>query len=490
VTGAKDADGMPRWEEAQLPPAPVFRPGQWTMLIGPGLLMAGANIGGGEWLLGPLVTAQYGGRILWLATLSISLQVFLNLCVMRYTLYTGEPVFVGFLRTSPGPKCWSLIYLFLDLGTYFPFLAANAAVPLSAVILQRLPTVEDDSLVRSLGYGVFIAAFLPLIFGGKVYNALERVLVTKLVLVLGYLTFVAIFLVSWDTKWEIFSGLFKFGAMPEGDFNWASLAAFAAIAGAGGLHNTSFSNYARDKGWGMGGRVGAIPSIVGGKEIQLSHIGSIFEVNSETLVQWRGWLRHIFRDQVFLWAPACVIGAALPALMSYEFIRGAQNVEGHAMAAMTAQSMADRHGQIFWLLTLLCGFLIFFPSQIAVLDSFTRRWTDVLWVASKRLRRLPGHDVKYVYYTLLVLYGLWGLLVLNLTPNPLVLAVSSGVLLNFALAFAALHVLRVSVTLLPQELRPAWPMRVGLVCCALFYTGISGIALRQHWPRIMQWLGI
>ena len=36
--------------------------------------------------------------------------------------------------------------------------------------------------------------------------------------------------------------------------------AFIAIAGSGGLANTLFSNYTRDKGWGMGAHVGAIPS--------------------------------------------------------------------------------------------------------------------------------------------------------------------------------------------------------------------------------------
>jgi hypothetical protein len=45
---------FPPWQIAELPQAPVFRLRYWTMLIGPGLLMVGANIGGGEWLFGPL----------------------------------------------------------------------------------------------------------------------------------------------------------------------------------------------------------------------------------------------------------------------------------------------------------------------------------------------------------------------------------------------------------------------------------------------------
>jgi len=482
------ASTFPSWETAELPPAPVFRARQWTGLIGPGLLMAGANIGGGEWTLGPLVTAQYGGRVMWLGTTAILMQVFYNLAVMRYALYTGESIFVGFFRTRPGPRFWTVFYLFIDAGGYWPYLAANAAVALSAAILHRLPTTQDDTLVRTLGYVIFLASFVPLIFGGKIYNALERILVTKLVLVLGFLGGIALFWVSWDTKWEIISGLYRFGSLPEGNFNWATLAAFAAIAGAGGLSNIAFSNYTRDKGWGMGSQVGAIPSAVGGKTITLSHTGKVFEINSINLVEWKGWLRHIWRDQVVLWAPACTIGVALPAMISYEYIRGVKYVDGNGAAAMTAQALAAQHGDILWYLMLLCGFAILFPTQIANLDGLARRWTDVIWVGVKRVRHLEGNQVKYVYYLLLLLYCVWGLVALKLTPNPLLLTIASGVFLNFGMGFSSLHVLWVTIFLMPREVRPPLAMRIGLVCCAMFYIGISCTALNQYWPDVVRWM--
>src|SRR6186713_376025 len=120
---------FPAWERDQLPEPPDTtgrRP--WTSVIGPGLLMVGANIGGGEWLFGPLVTAQYGGRVLWLATAAILMQVFYNLAVMRYALYCGEPIFVGFFRTSPGPRFWTVFYILGDMGGMWPYMASNAAV--------------------------------------------------------------------------------------------------------------------------------------------------------------------------------------------------------------------------------------------------------------------------------------------------------------------------------------------------------------------------
>jgi hypothetical protein len=460
------------------------------MLIGPGLMMAGANIGGGEWLFGPVVTAQYGGTLLWIALTAILLQVVYNLAIMRYTLYCGENIFVGLFRTRPGARFWTIFYITLDLAGAWPYLASNAAVPLAAVMLGRLPGTEDGGFVKSLGYAIFLAAFVPLIFGGKIYNALERILVAKLFIVLAYLGFIALFWASWDTWKEIVSGLFRFGALPEGEVNWALLAGFAAIAGSGGLYNTTLSGYVRDKGWGMGATVGAIPSAIGGRTIRLSHTGRVFdETSAENRHRWNGWLRHIRRDQLALWAPGCLLGMLLPAMMSYEFIRGVKNVNGQAAAAMTAQAIADQHGQIFWYLTLLCGLLIMIPTQVSQLDGIARRWTDVIWIGSKRLRHLEGNQAKHVYYALLAVYGVWGLIALRVTPSPLVLAIATGVMVNFAFAFSALHSLWANLTLLPETLRPGWLMRLGLVAAAVFYFGISIVGLWQQWPNLMEWMG-
>jgi hypothetical protein len=479
---------FPDWQQDQLPEPPRLELRRWTALIGPGLLMAGANIGGGEWLFGPLVTAQYGGQVLWLATISILVQVAYNLSVMRYALYTGESIFVGYFRVWPGPWCWAFVYLLFEFGAIWPYLSSNAAVPLAAVFLGRLPGQADAGFVRALGYAVFLSAFVPLIFGGKIYNALEKVMVTKLVLVLAYLGFVTLFFTHASTWWEVGAGFYRFGSLPAGEVNWATLAAFSAVAGAGGLTNAAFSLYARDKGWGMGSRVGAIPSAIGGRTIKLSHTGKVFAINEETLPRWRGWVRVILRDQFALWAPGCVVGMALPAVFSLEFIRGAKDIDGNAAAALTAQAIAARHGEIFWYATLLCGFVIMAPTQVSQIDTIARRWTDILWTGWGRLRIMDEHKVKYVYYAILAVYCAWGMAALRVTPNPLVLAVASGVMWNFALGFTALPTLAVARTLLPRQLRPGFLECAGLLACAAFYLGISAIALNQQWPAVRLWL--
>ena len=65
-------------------------------------------------------------------------------------------------------------------------------------------------------------------------------------------------------------GFFSFTGLPQ-PIDWALIGALAATAGSGGIGNLTVTNWVRDKGFGMGAKVGAIPSAVGGHPIQLTH---------------------------------------------------------------------------------------------------------------------------------------------------------------------------------------------------------------------------
>ena len=101
-------------------------------------------------------------------------------------------------------------------------------------------------------------------------------------------------------------------------------------------------------------------------------------------------------------------------MMSLEFIRNAP-VTGDRVAAMTAEGIAIRYpgaGGLFWILTLLCGFLVLAPGQVSVGDQIARRWTDMIWTASPAVKRLGRGEVRYLYYGILVFMasGAWSIL--------------------------------------------------------------------------------
>jgi hypothetical protein len=245
------------------------------------------------------------------------------------------------------------------------------------------------------------------------------------------------------------------GRLPVLD--WATIVAFIGIAGAGGLANTLFSNYSRDKGWGMGARVGAIPSAIGGRTIALSHVGEVFDVDAANLARWRGWIRHVVRDQG-IFVVCSFIGMALPCMMSLQFIRNAR-VSSHAIAGMTAQGMANEYpsyADLFWTLTLLCGFLVLAPGQVSVSDQIARRWTDIIWSSSAWAKRMSGTQVKYLYYAILGIYCLWGLFILAYISNPFRILQIGAVLGNVALGASCLQAWYANRVLLPRALQPHW----------------------------------
>jgi hypothetical protein len=510
---------MPRWDLGELadPPRISF---SWASIIGPGLVMGGSAIGGGEWLLGPIVTAQYGGALLWLATLSILSQVVYNIEISRYTLYCGEPIFTGKFRTLPGPMFWLMTYIVLDMGSIFPYLAATASTPLAAVMLGRMPNpasptissfgITDAMLLQILGVLVFWMCLVPLVFGGKVYNSIRAIMTAKIAIVMGFLLFVALCFSELSTWIEILTGFFQFGNYPVAKgsgvdggnvanvftalINGQSLppldmtvlgflCAMISISGNGGLSNTPISNYTRDQGWGMGHHVGSIPSVVGGHHLQLSHVGMVFEVNQQTLPRWRRWYNYVVRDQVLLWAPACFFGLALPSMLSVQFLPRGQEVQEWTAAGMTADKLSEHVGQawgpsfvgMFWFMTLFCGFLTLAPSMVSTADGVVRRWVDVFWTALPRLRELDTKAIRTVYFGVLCAYGAFGTFILVMYPNGGTLVQIATMIYNYALGFSCLHTLYVNTVLLPRQCRPGWFIRTALTLAGLFFLSVAAL---------------
>ncbi|MFM9118102.1 MAG: Nramp family divalent metal transporter [Planctomycetota bacterium] len=582
---------MPQWTTGELIEAPFFAARNWRAwlaMIGPGLVMGAAAIGGGEWLSGPVVSAKYGGALLWVAAFSILIQVLYNIEICRYTLYCGEPIFTGKFRMLPGPMFWLFFYLLLDWGSVFPYLIVNAATTLEELFITDFqPDKTHWVLHRVVSSMLYFAVAVPLVFGGKIYNSLKVVMSLKLIIVFGFLLTVGLFF-SKPSHWvEIASGFFKVGNLPvekgedlngngvldpgeDYDFDgqldvvekkltktvdtdgdgqpdaWekdaqgkditfedldgdgkrdganvenlfqtlfqegrfpavdlsliAMIAGLAAIAGNGGLTNTPISNFTRDQGWGMGHHVGAIPSMVGGTGISLSHEGCVFEVNEESLPRWKRWYQHIVRDQVFVWMGACFIGVALPSILSVGFLPRGTDVANSKIATVTSTGVVsiiqdppegvlahhpavkpwmsgEKLANAFRAGTLLCGFLVLITSMISTMDGFIRRWVDVFWTASAKLRELDVSYIKYVYFVVLMAYISGGLIVIwtPIDARKVFELATTGY--NFALAFSCWHTLAINSTLLPRPLRPHLLIRVGLVLGGLFFTFLGTMAV-------------
>lgn len=467
------AGRLPPWKVVpELPAPPPYNFRNAIKLIGPGAIALGISIGSGEWLLGPTVTVKYGAGLLWIATLSILIQVVYNMEAVRYTLYTGEPIFTGFMRTAPGPTFWGWVYSILAaLQIGWPGWALTAATAISAGILGRLPDAAgaDRGMVLFWGYMTFIAAIVIIALGDKVERTMEYVQWFFVGWIILYLLIIGIFFAPGSSWAMVIKGFLGMGdrLLPNrGD--WVFMGAFAAYAGMGGLVNGTLSNWVRDKGWGMGGVVGYIPAVVGGHKVNLSQTGSVFQLTPENLRRFNEWWKYVRADQVYVWMLGCFIGMALPAILTVTFIKPGTNPNQWGIAAMQAEAIAKVWGPAFWFLTLLNGFWILFSTQLGQTESFVRTVTDILWVGSERVRNWSGGDVRKIYYTILVLFAGLGMVLINFAP-PLTLIVIGAFISGVNFVFLAAHTLYVNRKFLPEGVRPpAWRQAV-LVLMMIFF---------------------
>lgn len=497
-----DPGCLPAWEVGDLPEPKPFHARNLLALIGPGIVMAGASTGTGEYIIGPRTAAQYQGAMMWVVLLSILAQVVLNTEVMRYTLCTGEPIMTGYLRCKPGPRFWIIFYLFLDVAGWLPTLASLAAQILIVLIQGLTPqdTINPDT-VQALRIGIFLGCSFLVLFGGKVYNTLQLVLGGKFLFVLVFMLISTVFFCSAHTWGQIWGGMLDPTRLPlnaqgEPEIDWALVASLAGFAGVGGLGNIMVSNYVRENGWGMGQKVGAIPSAFGGHKIELSHIGTIARNTAENLKRFRGWCKYLVADQYLVWMVGSLFGVMMPSILGAEYLNAARLIDTKDQwrgAAALAQDFGEARGEIFRTLTLLCGLVIMVPGQFGSLESVARRWTDTIWSGSRRIRKLDKDRIKHLYYGFAFAYVVFGIAFYVVFPNlsGTTMMTIAGNLANLSIAVTIFHALYVNRHFLPPMMRPSPAKQFALFLSGMFFVIMFSLVFKQKiWPLVAQNWGL
>ena len=470
-----DHGALPRWEVATLPAPPPFTLGNAFKVIGPGAIMAATSVGGGEWLVGPAAAVKYSPAIFLIATVAIALQVIFNLEAIRYTLYTGEPIYGGILRLKPGAKFWAAFYTiigFFQLG--WPALAGSAAATLLGAWMGRMPGAPEQALQGWVAVLLILGVVLILSFGGTIERMLEKFAWTMLGVVFVFLLTVNVLFVPFAHWWTTFTGFFSLSGLPH-PIDWALLGALAATAGSGGMGNLTVTNWMRDKGFGMGATVGAIPSAVGGHEIALSHVGTVFPTTPENMARWREWMRYVHVDQIWVWGLFCFCGMFLNVNLATAVIPHGTDLQGLAAGAYQAQYLSKIWGG-FWFLTLFNGFWILFKTQLGNTDVLVRTITDVLWMASPKAR--AASSIRTIYYGILVVFSIWGAIVIRFA-SPFQLFKILANMAGIVLLIAGVQILLVNRRFLPPAVRPPLWREVGLLLCSAFYAFFAFFVIRD-----------
>lgn len=435
-------------------------------VLGPSVIALGISIGSGEWMLGPLNAVQYGIKGLGLVImLSIVLQVFYNVELARFTIATGEAPVLAFGRTPPGWWLWvplALIsfYISFILGSW----TVNAGASMFALVVGRAyQGAAEAEFVRILGIGLLLSCFFFLTIGRKIERTMEAIQGIFLPYVLVGLALVTLAVVPGEFWQQALGDLFTLASPPAGSDPslLGGLAGFAALAS--GL-NFMFIMYYRDKGYGMGYKVGFLSGLVGSggagrrrrneaqsgtdarsesSMIEQSSIieqqgsilpsGKIFPEDAKNAALWKRWFRFLLIDQWGIYFPGAVLGMILPIIL-VTYLASLPNVtrpDQSTIIIFAAQQLGQKYGQLLAGWALLTGFVILYSTQMVILDLLARNLTDAAYGVSERLRKWVQYDPRRFYYpALLALIAIIGILIHLATPGFLLLL--SANLANFA----------------------------------------------------------
>jgi len=463
------------WTRADLPEPPRPRGLSWIGVCGPGVIVLGVSIGSGEFLLGPATFVKHGLSLLWVTLVAVFFQTVFNTELMRYTVATGEPVVTGFMRTRPGKTFWAWFYAvlyFLQIG--WPAWAGTAAGAIYFLFSGRLATDADNALATYLiGVGTFLACVGVLLLGKRIARTLELLNWALVTCILGGFLVLALIYVPTRTWFSALAGFGGFDTM-HNIFNFLPehldivlLGALVGYSGGGGVLNLTLSNWARDKGYGMGSRVGHISGAVGGVKVRLADTGFIFDDDAANQKRWRGWWRIVRVDQWGIFFIGALLGMMLPALLYVTFVPPGSDIKGLAISAVLANAIGASAGPWLGVVVALLGAWILFKTQLDCVEGMTRSITDILWTGSARVRDWRGGDVRAVYYTVLAAVVVFGMIALNF--KPMMLLQLGANIAGAIFVVASMHVLYLNTRILPVALRPPLWRRLALVGMALFY---------------------
>lgn len=436
--------------------------------VGPSLIALGVAIGSGEWLLGPLAVGKFGFiGIGWIITVSVILQTIYNVEIARYTIATGEVPVVGFARVPPGRKVWIPLSLFAIFSAFIlGGWAKGAAKGLFALMNGNPPVAGvDDGPVKLLTFALLAVVLVLTLAFRRITRGLELLNGALIAVQIGFLFVVAVAVVPLDVWSEALRGFLIPKKPPSGASatDLGGLVGFSALAA--GL-NWFFLNHYRDKGYGMGHKVGFLAG-ARGEQQKVRDCGFIFPDDARNTAVWRRWMRILYVDMWGIFLTGAMVGMLLPTvIMRHLTLTSGQQPETATIETFAATILGQEYGRTIFYLTLFIGFLILFDTQLGIFESLVRNATDAANV-SPRIQQMTGGDIRRFYFgfmvVLLVIIGY----ITTLTQPATLIQTSANMSNAGALIFpfALIYLNR----RLPKAARPPKWTYVGLALNVVFF---------------------
>jgi hypothetical protein len=434
-------------------------------VIGPSAIMLGASLGSGETLFWPQLVAQYGWSVYWIFVAGVLFQFVVNTEIQRWTLATGESIFRAMERVHPAIPMAFMLGGFASLG--WPGWAASAAkVGAGGLSLGTLQVF--DLMIpgwRALGIALMIGIWLTYQVAPLMYNVVEPFQV--LLVVLSMLSALGLFALVGDPA--ALGGLStSLGSLadqpPVGAV--ALLLGAIAYAGAGGYLNLSQSLWVREKGYGMGRYQGRIKNPFAGDDPEEVHEdGFSFVPESPNVERWRAWWRVTQLEHLLTFVVGLVIVTTVMVSIAMSLAPGTEL----SAVDMWLVGIVPSVGWVAGALIYATLFLSLFTTEYAIIESFVRNSSDVIY---ELYGRDAGWALPKVFWTLLTVFCGWGVLILSLpfeVENPFNLlvigAAASGLIMWPYIVVTQL----INACRLPEHTMPGWSRTVAMWFAAGFF---------------------
>ena len=444
--------------KAKLPKSPILK-----KMIGPSFVLLGMGLGSGELIMWPYLAANFGLGIVWAAIIGITFQFFINMEIERYTLVTGESVFVGLAR-----KLKIISPIWFILSTIIPWMWPGIILS-SAVLTANIFGFKNTNLIAIV---MLITIGLILSLSKVAYKTQEKI--QKLLIFIGVpFIFLLTFYLSKGNDWQNLAQ----GLIGKGNDFWLIPAALPLItflgafaySGAGGNLNLAQSFYIREKEYGMGKYGGKITSLLKKNDEKFSLEGKTFSINKENLKIFKEWWKKINLEHLLVFWLTGATTIILLSLLAFSTVYNkTDGVSGINFLFKEAQSISISTAPTIGAFFLILVAMMLFSTQLSVMDATSRINSENLIILNQK--KFKANKLPYFYFAFLWTQIILGIIILLVGfKEPLQLVVISAFLNAITMFIYSIAVLWLNQKTLAKELKPSWWRKIILLLVILFF---------------------
>ena len=445
----------PPMQVRDLPDAPALR-----KMVGPGIIAVGIGMAAGEFILWPYATMNYGLSLLWLAVVTIGVQVVINMEIERYTLATGETAVAGFT------SFWKPMGLVIAAAGLFQYAFPGWATSASSVL-----SILTGGSPQWIAVGSLVVIGVALTASPVIYTLVERVELFKVAATIVFLIVVLTTVITASTWGEAGSSIVtEFGQLPDG-VPVALVLGLLGAAGAGGVHNLVISNWVRDKGYGMGAHVPKLTSAVTGHAEPVHTSAFSFPQDEANLARWKVWWRRANIEHFCSFFLICLVTITIMSMLAFDTIfgRGLGEAADAAFLSNQGDVLGDAVGGWFRVFFFITMAVSLYAAALGLLDVIGRLVSDVL--STTYLQGSKRWTESKLYFTVVWAEIAFGCLILIAgVTQPLVLLTISTVAASAVTFFYSILLIRLNRSdRLPAAIRLRGPRLFGMGFAVLFY---------------------